>query len=226
MFTSELELCNHNLQEHPYCPDCERPFTSRGNLENHRRSKMHNDKRYPCPMPDCPERFTSRMAVVLHIETGECVSRVTRAGFDAYVIRTDQNRFFVDPDKVLRTSDGSYKRKNPILDADIDGYKVVRTPKGDIWYRCLRVGCGASFEKLEAFRNHARSKVHDDDVYVCARKFGGCGSSFSSFGSLAQHVHNYNESCNVEMDHPKFLKFTKAVLNKLRHSSPSTYLLV
>ena len=92
MYETNDDLHDPRVEYHAdlYCIPCRRIFLNNNNLRHHMRSTLHQGRTVDCPMKGCAKSFVSRAALVLHLESGACPSRVTRAMVNRIVAALDE----------------------------------------------------------------------------------------------------------------------------------------
>ncbi|KAF8655369.1 hypothetical protein AX16_003066 [Volvariella volvacea WC 439] len=192
VFKNEHGLKEHRRQSpnHNYCAACNREFTSANNLQNHLNSSIHQPKSVPCLAPECNQWFVSRSAMVSHLESGCCISGVTRARVNDFVRRMDQHNVITNPSRLLT-----------------DGTEVQYIANQRAWnglaYECYI--CHNEFSTLPRLNQHLNSPRHQAEMYFCPLAI--CGAQFRVLSGLLQHIES--ERCGIS-------KF-KTVRNTLDH---------
>ena len=61
----------HGIRTDVRCPNpnCDRPFSQKNKLENHKKICGHKMKVFPCEVPDCPRAFRSQASLLHHMKT-------------------------------------------------------------------------------------------------------------------------------------------------------------
>ncbi|KZT69380.1 hypothetical protein DAEQUDRAFT_726665 [Daedalea quercina L-15889] len=183
-FHSAYLLHEHNRQSHHYCPDCRRHFQSDSNLQHHRRSTLHAGASVPCPGNKCRKMFVSGAALVLHLESGTCPSRVTRDAVNRVAAKYDTQHVITNPARMIAYGEGGT--------GSVVTWATERAWNG--WkYECFL--CHREFHTLAALNQHLASPAHEDKMYRCPRGYSGCGAEFKTLSALCQHVES--EQCNI-----------------------------
>ncbi|KAI0769274.1 hypothetical protein BD413DRAFT_557139 [Trametes elegans] len=188
IFDNENGLHGHRRQKHSdrYCVPCKRMFQSANNLDNHRRSSVHQEKEIQCPMRGCNKAFISNAHLLLHLESGRCVSRLSRDAINRIMVKVDRHHIITNPSRLITGSSSSGPS------TVIDTWATERAWNG-AGYECYF--CHRIFSTLSALNQHLRSPAHAEKVYRCPRAMHGCGAEFSTLSALLQHVES--EQCGV-----------------------------
>lgn len=184
IFDFQVGLEEHYRQAHYYCRHCKRLFDNAGNLDMHlRTSAIHNARRYTCPGAGCGRAFITYGDLALHLESGACVSGVTRQIIDSTIVRYDRSNVITNPSRLLTSSNGPVQQTVWATDLSWNGYA----------YEC--VICHRTFGSLGALNAHLQSPAHADAIYRCPPSYGGCNMEFRTVSGLLQHVERGN--CGV-----------------------------
>ncbi|KAK5653746.1 hypothetical protein OQA88_7902 [Cercophora sp. LCS_1] len=71
VFPDEDELEDHEIDEHLYCSECDRYFTTQNGIEMHlNTSRAHREEEVDCPF--CTDWFATATGMVHHLEQGAC----------------------------------------------------------------------------------------------------------------------------------------------------------
>ncbi|TFY58714.1 hypothetical protein EVJ58_g6247 [Rhodofomes roseus] len=185
IFNSALGLHEHNRQSHHYCPDCRRLFQNENNLRNHLRSGAHAAANIPCPGRDCGRMFVSAAALVLHLESGTCPSRVTRDQVNRAVAQFDRENVITNPARMIAYGEGGSGRSTTTWATDLAWNGSA--------FECFL--CHHEYRSLQALNQHLASPAHEERMYRCPRGYSGCGAEFSTLSALCQHVES--ERCDI-----------------------------
>ncbi|TFY58713.1 hypothetical protein EVJ58_g6246 [Rhodofomes roseus] len=184
-FNSALGLHEHNRQSHHYCTDCRRLFQNENNLQHHLRSTLHAGAHVPCPGKKCKKMFVSGAALILHLESGTCPSRITREQVNRVVAKYDKGNVITNPARMLAYREGG------------SGQTIATWATGRAWnglrYECFL--CHREYRTLEALNQHLASPAHEKKMYRCPRGYSGCGAEFKTLSALCQHVES--EQCSI-----------------------------
>ena len=183
IFNSERGLHEHNRQKHWYCESCKRVFQNQNNLNSHLRSSIHKPAVFLCPGRNCNRSFISEAALVLHCEAGTCSSGVNRQVLNKVVSSMDRGSIITNPNRLL-------------CDSPSSGRSTVWATS-HCWngtaFECVL--CHREFRTLPALNSHLQSPVHEQSMYRCPPRWGGCNQDFRTLSGLFQHVES--ESCGV-----------------------------
>ncbi|KAJ8496577.1 hypothetical protein ONZ51_g1017 [Trametes cubensis] len=187
-FAFELGLHEHCRQKHAdrYCVPCKRMFQNWNNLDHHHRSTLHRGRTVACPMRGCDKAFVSSAALIHHLESGGCVSRVDRHTVNRIVERLDRQNIITNPARVIA---GGTNAHPPTI---VDQWATEYAWNGSA-YECYL--CHRTFRTLPALNQHLRSPTHDDKMYRCPHNLYGCGAEFVALSAFCQHVESGN--CGV-----------------------------
>ncbi|KAI0352478.1 hypothetical protein OH77DRAFT_1409060 [Trametes cingulata] len=188
IFDFEIGLHEHCRQKHAdrYCVPCKRMFQNANNLENHRRSSIHQGRTIPCPVQGCGGLFPTTSALVLHFESGACVSRITREQVNRYVQQIDRSNIITNPSRMISYGSGG---SSTIV---TDVWATERAWNGT-HYECYL--CHRGFRSLVALNQHLKSPAHAEKLYRCPQAWYGCGTEFRTLSAFCQHMEG--GSCSV-----------------------------
>ena len=190
----------HNIESHHYCRTCKKIFQSASNLQTvslflkfcknmlicSQHAQTHMPRNISCPMKGCGQGFRTRPALVAHLESGSCPSRVDRATINSYVSQWDKTGVITDPSRLLTGgssgSSSSYRVvSNIATNASWNGYG----------FECYL--CHKEFRSLHILNQHLSSAAHDDKIYHCPRR--SCGRQFHALSGLIAHIES--QKCGV-----------------------------
>lgn len=184
------KLDGHMVEEHCYCRPCERNFSSRNQVDQHLKSKLHLPERHSCPSSPCTLRFISRSALLKHLEYGRgcCSSGCNRAEVDLFVEDDLINPKYI---KVKHRSLQATKKSSWNVE--------------DETYRCRR--CNESFHSLRELNTHLFSSVHvwRKDLYICPGV--NCNKRFGRLSALVEHTESGHCGADEDLN-------TKRAINK------------
>ncbi|KAG7452070.1 uncharacterized protein BT62DRAFT_926274 [Guyanagaster necrorhizus] len=185
VFKNDNGLHEHRRQSpnHHYCTSCRRDFQSQSNLNSHLRSSIHVPKAFKCPGARCGEAFISRSALVLHLESGGCVSGANRAAVNHYVRQYDRQNIITDPSRML-TGPGGAPRDDVIYSANDNAWNGYA-------YECYL--CHQTAQTLYSLNQHLASPKHLAKMYFCPLE--SCRIKFTTLSALLQHIES--EKCGV-----------------------------
>ncbi|KAF5313073.1 hypothetical protein D9619_002468 [Psilocybe cf. subviscida] len=123
--------------------------------------------------------FVSRAALVLHLESGSCVSGIDRRTVNALVKRYDTNNLITD--RLLTTGRGE----------DEIQYIATGASWNGVAYECYL--CYKPHRTLHALNQHLNSPKHAQKFYLC--RGPNCGVKFSALSALVQHIES--QKCGV-----------------------------
>ncbi|KZT58323.1 hypothetical protein CALCODRAFT_242597 [Calocera cornea HHB12733] len=184
-FSSKAALDWHLLESHYFCRKCQRLFESEQNLQAHLRSRAHVVPTYRCPMGECQRKFTSRAALALHLESGACLSDITRTLIDKHILDHPLRDVICNPySNSSTTSSGPCKplpvppcRTGPASDASWTGSG----------YEC--VSCQIVFPSRAQLDQHLASPKHartSELTYRCPDL--DCARPATTLSGLCQHI--------------------------------------
>ncbi|KAH9853273.1 hypothetical protein C2E23DRAFT_868122 [Lenzites betulinus] len=196
IFDSEIGLQEHHRQKHAdrYCVPCKRMFENGNNLDNHQRSAAHQGRTVQCPMQNCGRSFVSTAALVLHLESGSCPSRLTRDAVNRIVAQIDRSNIITNPSRLIAGTPGS--------SGDTTVTKTWATERA--WngscYECYL--CHRTYRSLSALNQHLSSPARAEKLYHCPQGWQGCDAAFSTLSAFCQHVEG--GSCGVRRFQSEF----------------------
>lgn len=158
------------------CGFCTRAFTTFPGLEQHRLT-VHPDEKNDC-CPFCRSQHASKYAVAMHLESGECRSKVTREIIDQHVYASTKGKEGITS-SIIRNG-------NPPLPPlpKFRATEAAKTAKGK--YPC-HFCPGIKFSCLRQLQQHLNTPKHArriPDLYACPK----CGFDGQTFSGLQQHV--------------------------------------
>ena len=182
-FHSAQAIEAHKSDKHNWCKPCDRYFTSLNAYAQHRRSAKHQPKSCTCPMR--PKSFVSIAAVVSHLESGTCPSKITRAIIDDYVARNDVNNIVTNPNRLITSGNSAATRR--CAAEPMPAYKSSdKAWNGSAWACPL---CHIVFPYKPQLDQHLNSPKHakrNGKMYRCPA--AGCGTQAETLSELVQHV--------------------------------------
>ncbi|KAH9902614.1 hypothetical protein C8Q73DRAFT_785276 [Cubamyces lactineus] len=181
IFESEMGLHDHCRQKHAdrYCVSCKRMFRNANNLDHHHRSTLHRGRTITCPMRGCSKAFVSSAALIHHLESGGCASRVDRDTVNRIVEHLDRQNTIINPARMVA---GGANARRPAV---IDQWATARSWNGSA-FECYL--CHRTYRTLSALNQHLQSPAHDDKLYRCPQNLYGCGAQFVALSAFCQHV--------------------------------------
>jgi len=184
VFLNSNGLHEHNRQCHAsvYCIPCMRIFIAPSNLRSHQNSSIHAPKDVHCPFPVCTQTFVSRSAMLLHLESGSCPSRVTRQAINRIVRQLDTSNVITNPARLITGGRNTHD--------EITYSATAASWNGRAYECCL---CHSSFPRLLALNQHLASPRHQEKIYVCP--LSSCRLQFSGLSALCQHIES--ERCGI-----------------------------
>ena len=183
MFESESGIHEHRIDVHGevYCAPCKRMFKDNNALCHHERSTFHLGRTVGCPMKGCTKSFVSRAALVHHLESGACASRITRVMVNRIVAKLDASGIITNPARLLGEGEGTAF------------YWATQQAWNGTRYECYL--CHRTFATLTSLNQHLNSPVHAQKGYHCPAAWKGCGAKFKTLSGFCQHVES--EQCGV-----------------------------
>ncbi|EJF61460.1 hypothetical protein DICSQDRAFT_60528 [Dichomitus squalens LYAD-421 SS1] len=186
MFPFETALHEHRRFAHAddYCVPCKRMFKNTNALRHHERSTFHKGRTIDCPMKGCIKSFVSRAALVHHLESGGCFSRITRDMVNRIVAKLDTHGVISDPTKLIGPGSGMQVTGS---------WATARAWNGMRWECYL---CHRTFVQMFDLNQHLNSPAHTQKgLYHCPTAWKGCGAKFNTLSGFCQHVES--EQCGV-----------------------------
>ncbi|KAI0325953.1 hypothetical protein GY45DRAFT_1329537 [Cubamyces sp. BRFM 1775] len=180
-FASPFGLHRHYCQAHSlqYCVPCKRAFTSADNLASHLRSATHQGRQVNCPSSACEKRFVSVAALLIHLESGTCVSGISLEDVVRAAVHVDHEHVVTVADANKNACKGRYGIYGSLQEVE------SKTKWNGRRYGCPL--CGKSTTSLLSMRAHMRSPVHIEKIFCCSAH-GGCDLTFRTLSALCQHV--------------------------------------
>ncbi|TFK18694.1 hypothetical protein FA15DRAFT_728928 [Coprinopsis marcescibilis] len=184
-FRNELGLHEHHRQSprhsHLYCVPCRKLFQSTNNLNNHRRSAIHQPKSTICPGRGCGLGFVSTSALALHLESGTCSSGATRSTVNKFVQQYDRNNVITDPARMIG---GSFQN-------EVVTFYATDASWNGRHYECYL--CSNGYSSLRGLNQHLASPRHQAKIYICPSS--DCTMRFTTLSGFCQHVES--ERCGL-----------------------------
>ncbi|GLB43622.1 putative zinc-finger of C2H2 type [Lyophyllum shimeji] len=181
-FTNDYGLKEHYRQSpvHHYCASCDRHFLSSSNLQSHLNSSIHRPRDIPCRGKGCNLTFVSVSAMLLHLESGTCISGMNRRFINDKVRELDRNNIITDPSRMLTGPSHPH----------IEYYATGAAWNGRA-YECYL--CHGEHTSLKALNQHLASSRHQEKIYVCPMQT--CRVRFTALSALCQHIES--QRCGV-----------------------------
>ncbi|TBU45968.1 hypothetical protein BD309DRAFT_989174 [Dichomitus squalens] len=183
IYRSDSALHDHCCTDHTdeYCIPCKRMFKDTNALRHHERSTFHKGRTIDCPMKGCNKSFVSRAALVLHLESGGCRSRIDRDMVNWIVAKLDSHGVITDSTKLIGPGEVT------------SWWATPRAWNGEK-YECYL--CHRTFMQLPSLNQHLNSPAHTQKgLYHCPTAWKGCGAKFKTLSGFCQHVES--EQCGV-----------------------------
>lgn len=115
--------------------------------------------------------------MTIHLESGSCVSGITRQMVNSEIRARDTNHLITE--RLLTYPDSNGQVNTWATNAAWNGRN----------YECYF--CPRQFRSLPDLNRHLQSPVHEQRIYHCPH----CTTKFKLFGGLVQHVES--ESCGI-----------------------------
>ena len=199
IFPRRSTWVEHVRNSHPellhWCKLCGRACWTEEELQRHSDSPLHrsaNKSTSTKLKTTCafrPRLFSSPVAMISHLESGTCRSRINRAAVDAYVAEKDVRHIIINPS--LFCGSGTGRKRPSALSAPrpIVTYIVPDTAFDPTTSKWLCVLCEATFIARQELSQHVNSPKHnkrDGKLYRCPTN--GCKSEFDLFSGVMAHV--------------------------------------
>ncbi|PIL25652.1 transcription factor [Ganoderma sinense ZZ0214-1] len=193
VYESEPGLHEHRRIVHAdeYCVPCKRMFRDTNALRHHQRSTLHQGRTIACPMRGCSRSFVSRAALVLHLESGGCPSRITRDMVNRIVAKLDKHGVLTDSARLLGSGSGGSGNGQETV--TVTGAWATARAWNGARYECYL--CHRTFAALPDLNQHLNSPAHASRAYRCPGAWRGCGATFRTLSGFCQHVES--EQCGV-----------------------------
>lgn len=142
---------------------------------------MHRPKNVQCAFQyrGCTQSFVTKSAMILHLESGSCVSGADRDMINRWVRLNDRDNVVTVPSRLLTDGGGTTR------------YIATERSWNGSRYECVL--CHNTFGTLDALNRHLASPIHQERIYRCP--LSTCLATFSTLSALCQHVES--ESCGV-----------------------------
>ncbi|KAI5479518.1 hypothetical protein MNV49_003460 [Pseudohyphozyma bogoriensis] len=197
---TEVGRHEHARQVHQdtYCPSvgCRKFFTNANNLRMHLLSSIHVAASVKCASAMwrpgvCTRTFIDTSAMILHLESGTCPSRITRHQLDTIISQHDKKNLITNPRRMI-TGPTSSSSPSPTLYAT---EKAWNSYAG--MYECYL--CHNQFKALGSLNKHLASPRHSNigggDVKMYRCPLRACAKEYSTLSGLCQHIEK--GSCGV-----------------------------
>lgn len=188
---------------HHYCQACDRFFQNDNNLQHHLRSTLHVGATVPCPGKKCNKKFVSGAALLLHLESGKCPSRITRDQVNRVAAKYDTNHVITNPARMIAYHEGG--------SGSVPTWATERSWNGSM-YECFL--CHRECRTLDALNQHLASPAHEEKMYRCPRGYSGCGTEFKTLSALCQHVES--EMCNIRRFNRKIQNYLTDLTSNMK----------
>lgn len=181
-FINELALSQHlQYKIHPPkvdssksngnpCTKCDRKFKTKTALNQHLTSLVHNPiSDIKCvASSDCAARFTSPSAMILHLESGKCTSRMTRERLNLLVQSNDHERVISKgPNGLLTAAPPEYEsRSEPRSNSESDSDAALVHMQNNSFRRTLGKRLGDQFSSSYDFSDSDSDSDSDDGVPI------------------------------------------------------------
>lgn len=172
----------HCRNIHWYCAECERVFKDGETLAKHLdTNSIHKGRTILCPGWECVGAFAYSSALIQHLESGRCRSRMDRHKVNRITVKLDAGNVITNPARLLGGPDGYFPPKIVSSWAT----EQSRSPATGR-YECPV--CSKAFRGLHNLQDHLDSPVHDVVIYRCPKAWQGCEAEFRTLSGLCQHV--------------------------------------
>lgn len=148
-------------------------------------SKIHRSKDVSCPFKGCGQHFVKASALILHLESGACPSRVDRARIDKFVRQLDKHNLITKPSGLVTWDGTRYDDTTSVT------YTATSKCFNGSGYECYL--CHREFQTLPALNQHLSSPKHQDEQYICP--LASCRVNFRTLSGFCQHVES--QRCGV-----------------------------
>ena len=92
----------HNRGTHWYCMECRRVFKDGMTLAKHLdTNSAHVGRTIPCPALECTRAFAYSSALIQHLESGGCRSKMDRADVNRIAVKLDADNVITNPARLL-----------------------------------------------------------------------------------------------------------------------------
>lgn len=145
----------------------------------------HRPRNLQCPFTNkCGATFSSRSALLSHLESGSCKSGANRTMIAKFVIQYDKTHIVTNPTRLL-----TYEPQNAVT------YIASERAWNGWAYECYF--CHRDFGSLPQLNTHLASPRHAEKIYRCP--LPSCLHSSSLLSALVQHIES--QKCGVSRFH-------------------------
>ena len=179
------------------CENCNKLFSSKGNLKNHILKIHYNNRPFKCTFPNCTKAYS--------VETKLLAHERTHTGFKPFICQICQRSFNekgnlkahlkyhseIRPFK-CPLCEKSYKSNKHLKDhIKIEHYKIKN-------YHCEF--CNKNFGRITTLKTHIKTHTKEK-IFKC--EFEGCGKCFSLKANMKKHYANHFKNLNQKMENEK-----------------------
>lgn len=162
--------------------ECRRVFKDGETLAKHLdTNSIHIGRTIFCPGWECLKAFAYSSALIQHLESGGCPSRMNRHEVNHITVRLDAGNVITNPARLL-AGPGGY------VPPDIVSSWATERSRNPATGRYDCAVCSKDFRRLKDLQNHLDSPVHDVEIYRCPKAWQGCEAEFRTLSALCQHV--------------------------------------
>lgn len=163
---------------------CQRVFKDGETLAKHLdTNSVHIGRTIYCPGRECLKAFAYSSALIHHLESGTCRSRMDRHKVNRITVKLDADNVITNPARLLSGPDGYYPSQMG------SSWAMGQTPRRNPdtgHYDCPI--CAKGFRQWTDLWQHLESPVHDIEIYRCPKAWRGCEVEFRTLSALCQHV--------------------------------------
>ena len=127
-------------------------FQNKRDLYTHWKSTTHATQQYTCPGNDCSKAFGTPSAVIQHLESGACVSGMTRQRVNRMAIAADRGAVITNPARIAADNERLSMPEPVATTAWFNGSS----------YECII--CHRTCRTLVGLNRHLRSPAHSEKI--------------------------------------------------------------
>ena len=143
------------------CPTCDKGFGDHEALAQHERDKHNISKKLACPSTQCRKRFAQPSALLDHLESGKCKSKMNRQTLNQLVILHDTDHHITNKDAASMIGGAP----DPLQQASLPGNLPSTINTSDESSEIEQVSQDSDDESVESFGGVSLSPSPDIDEH-------------------------------------------------------------